>query len=98
MKRQLALIESTVAEVRARGEGNGITVAWWAEAILYNGIGDYSKALDAAERAADFPLGTGIVELGTTWNSSRRRPEAEPPTRQPMLVARLAETDHRERD
>lgn len=57
----LALIAATVNEVTARGEGNGITVAWWAEALLYNGIGDYRKALNAAQRAADFPF-----ELGAT--------------------------------
>ncbi|WP_200962255.1 helix-turn-helix transcriptional regulator [Mycobacterium sp. Root265] len=57
----LALIAATVNEVTARGEGNGITVAWWAEALLYNGIGDYRKALHAAQRAADFPF-----ELGAT--------------------------------
>jgi DNA-binding CsgD family transcriptional regulator len=55
----LALIDTTVSEVSARGEGNGITVAWWAESLLYNGIGDYRKALEAARRAADFPLELG---------------------------------------
>lgn len=66
--RATGLIERTVAEVRARGEGNGITVAWWAEALLHNGIGDYRRALDAAERAAGFPSELGsshwaLVEL-----------------------------------
>jgi DNA-binding CsgD family transcriptional regulator len=51
----MALIEATVAEVTARGEGNGLTVAWWAEAVLHNGSGDYRRALGAAERAAQFP-------------------------------------------
>jgi DNA-binding CsgD family transcriptional regulator len=50
-----ALIEATVADVTARGEGNGLTFAWWAEAILHNGSGDYRRALEAAERAARFP-------------------------------------------
>ncbi|MEU7766438.1 AAA family ATPase [Nocardia sp. NPDC049190] len=49
-----ALIESTVREVTTRGEGNGISVARWAESVLYNGIGDYRKALDAAQLAAAF--------------------------------------------
>lgn len=51
----IPLIEATVAEVTARGEGNGLTFAWWAEAILHNGSGDYRRALDAADRAARFP-------------------------------------------
>ncbi|MDV3126771.1 DUF2791 family P-loop domain-containing protein [Mycobacterium sp. 21AC1] len=64
----IELIQRTEAEVRARGEGNGITVAWWAEALLHNGIGDYRRALDAAERAAGFPSELGssnwaLVEL-----------------------------------
>ena len=61
VQRATALIDTTVAEVLARGEGNGITVAWWAEAVLHNGIGDYGKALDAAERASGFP-----PELGSS--------------------------------
>lgn len=62
--RATALIESTVAEVTARGEGNGLTVARWAEAVLHNGRGDYRSALRAAQQAADFP-----PELGASnWS------------------------------
>ncbi|AKS36229.1 LuxR family transcriptional regulator [Mycolicibacterium goodii] len=62
--RASALIESTVAEVTARGEGNGLTVARWAEAVLHNGHGDYHKALVAAQQAAHFP-----PELGASnWS------------------------------
>jgi DNA-binding CsgD family transcriptional regulator len=50
-----ALIEATVADVTARGEGNGLSFAWWAEAILHNGSGDYRRACEAAERAVRFP-------------------------------------------
>ncbi|MEU7630808.1 AAA family ATPase [Nocardia sp. NPDC049220] len=53
-KKTSALIEATVREVTARGEGNGVSVAWWAESVLYNGTGDYRRALDAAQRAAAF--------------------------------------------
>lgn len=85
-----SLIESTVAEVRARGEGNGITVAWWAEAILYNGIGDYSKALDAAERAADFPpeLGSSNWALPELVEAAARSGATDTATH---ALARLAE-------
>ncbi|TQR87536.1 AAA family ATPase [Mycobacterium hodleri] len=51
----IPLIEATVAEVTARGEGNGLTFAWWAEAILHNGSGDYRRAFHAADRAVRFP-------------------------------------------
>ncbi|MET0473600.1 MAG: AAA family ATPase [Mycobacterium sp.] len=50
-----ALIDATVADVTARGEGNGLTFAWWAEAILHNGSGDYRRAFEAADRATRFP-------------------------------------------
>lgn len=59
-----ALIAATVAEVTARGEGNGLTVARWAEAVLHNGGGNYRSALAAARQAADFP-----PELGAShWS------------------------------
>ncbi|GAA1680715.1 helix-turn-helix transcriptional regulator [Mycolicibacterium murale] len=62
--RAAALIESTVTEVTARGEGNGLTVARWAEAVLHNGHGDYRSALIAAQQATDFP-----PELGASnWS------------------------------
>jgi DNA-binding CsgD family transcriptional regulator len=51
----IRLIDTTISEVNERGEGNGITVARWAEALLYNGIGDYRRALVAARIATDFP-------------------------------------------
>ncbi|SEH48299.1 regulatory protein, luxR family [Mycolicibacterium rutilum] len=54
-ERTSALIDATVTEVSGRGEGNGLTVAWWAEAVLHNGIGDYHRAFAAASRAAAFP-------------------------------------------
>lgn len=50
-----SLVDATVAEATARGEGNGLTVAWWAEALLHNGFGSSRKALEAASRAAAFP-------------------------------------------
>jgi DNA-binding CsgD family transcriptional regulator len=62
--RAAALVATTVAEVTARGEGNGLTVARWAEAVLHNGGGDYRSALMAAQQAADFP-----PELGASnWS------------------------------
>lgn len=57
----LRLIEGTVAESAARGEGNGVTNARWLEAQLHNAFGDYKRALAAARQAAEFP-----PELGAT--------------------------------
>jgi DNA-binding CsgD family transcriptional regulator len=63
-----ALIEATLQDVSVRGEGIGITVAEWANAVLSNGIGHYDKALVAAQRAAENPwelafLNWALVEL-----------------------------------
>jgi DNA-binding CsgD family transcriptional regulator len=64
-----ALIEAIIKDVRLRGEGIGITVAEWSNAVLNNGLGRYQEALSAAERATEnydgelvFP-NWGLVEL-----------------------------------
>jgi DNA-binding CsgD family transcriptional regulator len=48
-----SLIDATIKDVRARGEGIGITVAEWANGVLHNGCGDYQKAMTAAQFSAD---------------------------------------------
>jgi DNA-binding CsgD family transcriptional regulator len=48
-----SLIDSTIAEVSARGEGIGIAVAHWTDALLHNGLGDYPAAMAAAQQALD---------------------------------------------
>jgi DNA-binding CsgD family transcriptional regulator len=40
-------------EARARGEGCAITAVEYAKAILYNGLGLYEQALEAAQKAAE---------------------------------------------
>jgi DNA-binding CsgD family transcriptional regulator len=58
-----ALIETTISDVRLRGEGIGITVAEWANGVLYNGVGDYRKAMTAAQHSSDY-LGDMVAP---TW-------------------------------
>ena len=41
-----------VQGARERGEGAALTVAEYARAVLYNGLGDYRLAAEAAERAS----------------------------------------------
>jgi DNA-binding CsgD family transcriptional regulator len=48
-------IEAAISEFIARGHGMGLTVAQWASALLYNGLGRYEDALAAAEQAAEDP-------------------------------------------
>jgi tetratricopeptide (TPR) repeat protein len=47
------LIDTSRAEVTRRGEGIGISVLEWAEAVLYNGLGRYERARSAALRVAE---------------------------------------------
>jgi DNA-binding CsgD family transcriptional regulator len=49
----LALSDTMMLEARVRGEGCAITAVEYAKAILYNGLGLYEQALDAARRAAE---------------------------------------------
>jgi DNA-binding CsgD family transcriptional regulator len=63
-----ALIETGVDEVVARGEGMGLAIIRWTSAVLYNGLGRYREALDAAQQASAHPeellFSTwGVVEL-----------------------------------
>jgi DNA-binding CsgD family transcriptional regulator len=57
-----------IADVTRRGEGNGLTVAHWALALLYNGLGRYEEARAAAEVSSAFSAELsssywGLVEL-----------------------------------
>jgi DNA-binding CsgD family transcriptional regulator len=46
-----ALIEATAKDATRRGEGIGIAAAQWANAVLNNGLGNYSAALAAGRQA-----------------------------------------------
>jgi len=65
----VALIEESRVDATRRGEGIGLSVLDWAQAVLYNGLGRYEEARVAALRALEYPhdLGGprnwGIVEL-----------------------------------
>jgi DNA-binding CsgD family transcriptional regulator len=56
------LIEASMKQVLARGEGQGLALIDWTSAVLYNGVGRYEDALDAARRAAEHP-----EELAFAW-------------------------------
>jgi DNA-binding CsgD family transcriptional regulator len=58
------LTEATIAEVTLRGEGIGITVTEWANAVLGNGLGRYHEALAAAEQGSQYPGEPGLA----TWS------------------------------
>jgi DNA-binding CsgD family transcriptional regulator len=47
------LIEATLKDVVARGEGIGVSTTQWASALLYNGLGEYESALVAAQQVLE---------------------------------------------
>src|SRR3954447_6547523 len=52
VSRALALVEVMVGGASSRGEGSAVTAAEYATAILYNGLGEYEPAYEAAQKAA----------------------------------------------
>jgi DNA-binding CsgD family transcriptional regulator len=50
-----SLIDHSRADVTRRGEGVGLSVLDWAEAVLYNGLGRYEQASAAALRVTAHP-------------------------------------------
>jgi DNA-binding CsgD family transcriptional regulator len=51
-----ALIDATISDANFRGEGIGIAVAEWANAVLNNGLGNYEKAMQAAQRGTAYAM------------------------------------------
>jgi DNA-binding CsgD family transcriptional regulator len=58
------LIETSMSEAVARGEGIGVTVAQWTSALLFNGLGRYEDAMVAARQAGMFPTELGAANWG----------------------------------
>jgi DNA-binding CsgD family transcriptional regulator len=51
----VSLIAEGRGDVTRRGEGIGLSVLDWAQAVLYNGLGQYEEARAAALRATAYP-------------------------------------------
>jgi DNA-binding CsgD family transcriptional regulator len=84
------LIETSLKEVVARGEGQGMGLIDWTSAVLYNGVGRYEDALNAAQQAGEhpeeLPFAWGLVELiEAATRSGKAAGEAD-------ALERLAET------
>ena len=47
------LVQTTIKNAIAGGEGLGVQSARWTTAVLYNGLGRYEEALAAAKQASD---------------------------------------------
>jgi len=83
------LIQATMDGVTSRGEGRGVA-SQYAVALLYNGLGQYGKALAAAEVACEYDdvgvLGWSLVELVEAAVRSSQ------PARASEALQRLSET------
>ncbi len=79
-----SLIDATIVEATAGGQGMAVQYAGWAGSVANNGLGRYQEALAVAERASDdtpelFVSGWALIELieaatrtGRTSRGSRR--------------------------
>jgi DNA-binding CsgD family transcriptional regulator len=61
-----ALTEATLQDATRRGEGNGISSAEWANAVINNSVGKYEEAMAAAKRSGDSP---GAFAGLSIWSS-----------------------------
>ncbi|WP_344215063.1 helix-turn-helix transcriptional regulator, partial [Kribbella sancticallisti] len=58
------LISAAMENVASRGEGIGVSLTHWAQALLCNSLGRYSVALQAARVAAAHPEEMGVANWG----------------------------------
>ena len=90
------LIERTRAEVISRGEGIGLSVLDWAAAILYNGLGRYEEARDAALGVAAHDLNPSMWIMAEVIEAAVRAgtPEVAADARGRLgTIARASGTD-----
>ena len=87
-----------ISEMTASGEGQGLTTAAWAAAVLHNGQSRYDEALAAAEQASAHPgeLGPAIWSLAELIEAAARCARPGPAVaalEQLSEVTRAAATD-----
>jgi DNA-binding CsgD family transcriptional regulator len=91
------LIQAAVREATNRGEGRALGLAGYATAVLYNGLGRYDAALEAARRACEHDdlgfFGWSMVELIEAGARSGARDEAAATLKILEERARAAGTD-----
>jgi DNA-binding CsgD family transcriptional regulator len=87
------LIETSINDVLPRGEGLGLAIIQWANAVLHNGLSRYEEAFAAAQSASQQPqellFATWMLpELVEAASRSGRRAEAA------AALRRLSEATH----
>jgi tetratricopeptide (TPR) repeat protein len=85
------LIAATTAQMVARGEGQWLTAAHWAAAVLANSLGRYDEALAAAEQCSECPdeLGLAVRSMSELIEAAAR---TGAPERGIGALRRLVET------
>ena len=85
------LIAATTAQMVARGEGQWLTAAHWATAVLANSLGRYDEALAAAEQCSECPdeLGLAVRSMSELIEAAAR---TGAPERGIGALRRLVET------
>ena len=91
------LIETSMKEVVARGEGQGLALMDWTSAVLYNDVGRYEDALDAAQQAGEhpeeLPFAWGLVELIEAATRSGKAARADDALQRLSETTRASGTD-----
>ena len=87
----LRLIEASDQDAVARGEGRRIGAGRYSAAVLYNGLGRYELALDAAQQALQYPreLATSNWAMAEQIEAAIRSGKHQPAT---CALAQLSET------
>ncbi len=82
-----------------RGEGIGLSLTQWGDALLHNALGQYERALAAAQQLMDPPrrfdqtMGWGLAELIEAAARSDHAPLAHDALQQLSETTRAAGTD-----
>jgi DNA-binding CsgD family transcriptional regulator len=84
--RALELISAVARDATAKGQGRVLGLAWYATAVLHNGLGRYKDALASARRACEYEdlgfFGWTLAELVEAGTHSGARDEASAALRQ----------------
>ena len=93
-----AVIESVIRDAGAGGQGIGVQWAEWLNAILYNGLGRYERALTSAQRAtAETPqLFISLWALPEQVEAAVRAGDAEPARAALEALAEATAASHTE--
>jgi len=92
------LIDPTIRDFTAGGQGTAVQYAYWARSLLLNGLGRYREALAAAEEASDdtpelFVAVWAAIELLEAATRSGRPEVAERAYERILAATSVASTD-----